>query len=222
MPRPRLPQGPAPDPTRGPEGSAAPGVLPPSAATDQPFGGSRVLQGDSDEALAERSSRGDDRAFETLVDRYERVVFTLTLRMTGNRDDAREMTQDVFVKVWRGLRGFDPERRFFSWIYRIAIHECLNLRRRSGRHEALEGEPESNEAGPEQRFEAAEVERQMQKALAGLPAADRLIIILRHFLDYAHEEIAEILRVPAKTVKSRLYSARQRLRVELEQRGVRR
>ena len=225
--RPPFPKSAPPDPSAEPEGALEPGGLPPTAATgppsaapDQPSGGSCVLINESDEVLAERASRGDDPAFEVLVDRYQRVVFNLTLRMTGNWEDARELTQDVFVKTWRGLRGFDPKLRFFSWIYRIAIHECLNHRRRSGRQEPLVGEPESTEDGPERRIETLEVETKIHEALDRLPDGDRQILVLRHFLDRSYEEIGAILRVPASRVKSRLYTARQRLRGELEQRGL--
>lgn len=205
----------------------APGWWPPAAAADlpsaapnQPSGDTSVLAAETDELLAERATGGNDQAFEVLVDRYQRVIFNLTLRMTGNREDARDLTQDVFVRAWRGLHGFDPRRRFFSWIYRIAIHACLNLRRGSGRQETLEAEVETEEAGPELRIEAMELETEIQEALDRLPAGDRQVLVLRHFLDRSYEEIAEVLRVPAKKVKSRLYAARQRLRGELEKRGI--
>jgi RNA polymerase sigma-70 factor (ECF subfamily) len=194
---------------------------PAPARRDQPSDGSGVLTHESDEVLAARAAGGNGQAFEVLVDRYQRVIFNLTLRMTGNWDDARELTQDVFVRTWRGLRGFDPKLRFFSWIYRIAIHASLNLRRRSGRQEALEWEVESNEAGPELQVEALEVETKIHEALDRLPPGDRELLVLRHFLDHRYEEIAEVLRVPAQKVKSRLFAARKRLRVELEQRGLR-
>jgi RNA polymerase sigma-70 factor (ECF subfamily) len=170
--------------------------------------------------LAGRASRGDVQAFESLVDRYQKVVFNLTLRMTGNRQDARELTQDVFVRAWRGLHGFDTRLRFFSWIYRIAIHACLNLRRSTRRREPLEWEPESGDPEPDQQAEAHELERKVHEALGRLPTGDRQLLVLRHFLDRSHEEIAEVLGVPAMRVKSRLFTARQRLRRELEQRGL--
>lgn len=200
-------------PTHGAD--AAPGT------PDQPSAPSRVLNAETDEALAGRASQGEDEAFEILVDRYERVIFNLTLRMTGNWDDARELTQDVFVRTWRGLRGFDPRLRFFSWIYRIAIHDCLNFRRRAGRQQALEWEPETTAVGPEGRIEGLELETTIHQALDRLSEGDRQLLVLRHFLDRSHEEIGEVLRIPAKTVKSRLFAARQRLRAVLEGRGVR-
>jgi RNA polymerase sigma-70 factor (ECF subfamily) len=125
----------------------------------------------------------------------------------------------VFLRTWRGLSGFDPGLRFFSWIYRIAIHACLNFRRRAGRQETLVVEPESKEKSPETRTEAIEMETNLHRALDRLPPGDREILTLRHFLDRTYEEIGEILWVPASRVKSRLYEARQRLRRELEKRG---
>ena len=81
-----------------------------------------------DEDLVRRAREGDARAFEALVAAHEHAIFNLTLRMTGDREDARDLTQVVFLKAWRGLGGFDDTRRFFSWIYRIAINEAINLR----------------------------------------------------------------------------------------------
>ena len=179
------------------------------------------MRGESDEELAGRAARGDTRAFEILVDRYQRVVFNLAYRMTGNGEDARELTQEVFVRTWRGLSGFDTRQRFFSWVYRIGVHACLNHRRRAGRQQALDWEPESDESGPDRQVEALELERGIQTALDRLPAGDRHLLVLRHFLDRTYEEIAEVLGVPAMRVKSRLFEARRRLRRELERQGVR-
>ena len=200
---PRFPE-PAEHPLDDGSGPPSPAPAGPFRSPDQPSGGLRVLTAQSDEDLAERARRGDDGAFGEIVARYQRVIFNLALRMSGSRDDARDLTQDVFVKVWRGLGGFDSRRRFFSWIYRIAIHECLNHRRRSGRVTELTGEPETTEVGPEGRAVAQEAEEGVRAALARLPGGDRELLVLRHFLDLSLEEIAEILRIPAKRVKSRL------------------
>ncbi len=175
---------------------------------------------ETDEALVRGTLSGDQRAYGELVTRYQRMVYTLVLRMVGNAEDARELTQVVFVKAWRGLSGFDPGRRFFSWLYRISIHECLNHQRARRRFEALEVEPESRDPGPEARSEAHETEAQVQQALSLLNEQDRQILILRHFLDFTYEQIGEVLKISAKTVKSRLYTARQRLRAELVSYGV--
>jgi RNA polymerase sigma-70 factor (ECF subfamily) len=177
---------------------------------------------EADEILVRKSLEGDERAFAELVARYERVIYTVALRMLGSREDAREITQATFVKAWRGLAGFDANRRFFSWIYRITIHECLNHRRHGSRFEALEVEPRSPGPGPDEQAEGHEIEACVQAALGRLAAGDREVLVLRHFLDMSYEAMSEALGIPSKTVKSRLYTARQRLRVELARIGVER
>lgn len=176
---------------------------------------------ESDEVLAEASRCGDRRAFEELVGRYDRVIYTLALRMVGNVEDARDLAQGVFVKAYRGLGSFDPKRRFFSWIFRIAVHQCLNHRRTSGRTTAMETEPEAPDPGPERLAELHEMEAGVQRALERLSEGDRLVIVMRHFMDCTYQDIGDALHVPVKTVKSRLFSARQRLRAELEKGGWR-
>jgi len=175
---------------------------------------------ESDEILVARSLEGDVPAFGELVARYQRVVYTVALRMSGNAEDARDVTQTVFLKAWRGLAGFDPGRRFFSWIYRISVHECLNHRRGRARLEPLMDVHEAAGPGPEQSVEAHETEQVVQCALARLSAGDREILILRHFLDQSYGDIAATLGTQEKTVKSRLFAARQRLRAELARSGV--
>ena len=91
-----------------------------------------------EQELVERAKQGDSRAFEKLVQAYERVIFNLALRMTNDREDARDIAQTVFVKAYQGLKGFDPKYRFFSWIYRIGVNESLNHRGRNRRHEELD------------------------------------------------------------------------------------
>lgn len=178
------------------------------------------MKSEPDEELARRSRAGDQKAFAELVARYERPLYALTLRMSGNRDDAADLLQGVFVKVWTGLGGFDDRRRFFSWIYRIAIHACLNHLRSARRFERMETETESRQRGPEDETERSDREMRLQRALQGLSDGDREILLLRHFLDLSYEEIAEVIGVPVRTVKSRLFTARQRLKAELERQGV--
>jgi RNA polymerase sigma-70 factor (ECF subfamily) len=159
-----------------------------------------------------RCLRGDSSAFEAIVRRYQRVLFAVAHRMLGNYEDARDATQNVFVRAYEGLDSYDPERRFFSWIYRIAVNECLNVRR--GRRPA-EPLPDQMEAagtdGPFQGVEALERSTSIDAALGRLPEEQRLVIVLRHFADLSYAEISDVVGVPERTVKSRLFEARQRL-----------
>ena len=161
-------------------------------------------------ACVVRCLKGDASAFEALVIRYQRVLFTVALRLLGNAEDARDATQNAFIRAYERLDTFDPSRRFFSWIYRIAVNESLNLRRARRPHETL---PETlhTSGGAMDRVEARERGERVQAALMTLPAEQREVVVMRHFADLSYEEIAETLDIPEKTVKSRLFSARQRL-----------
>jgi RNA polymerase sigma-70 factor (ECF subfamily) len=131
--------------------------------------------------------------------------------MLGDADDARDATQATFVKAFLAVKAFDPNRKFYSWIYRIGVNECLNeMRKRRGRAELDESMVDTSH-GPAEHFERAELKLHVRAALREISANDRVVIILRHYLDRSYREIAEILDLPEKTVKSRLYTARQRL-----------
>lgn len=144
--------------------------------------------------------------------RYQRVLFSVAHRMLGNYEDALDATQNTFVRAYQGLETYDPDRRFFSWIYRIGVNECLNARRARRPDEPLPEQIEAAPAGgPFQRVEAAERSDSIDAALAGLTEDHRLVVVLRHFADLSYTEMSEALGVPEKTVKSRLFEARQRL-----------
>ena len=166
---------------------------------------------DPDDAdLVARSRGGDQAAFEILVTRYQRVLFSVAYRMLGDYDDARDATQVAFISAYRKLGTFDPRYRFFSWLYRILMNECLNARRGRRPHEAVRPDMAVG-GGPLEALEAAERRRRVQRALLALPHDYREVIVLRHFGELGYDDIAATLGVPAKTVKSRLYTARQRL-----------
>jgi RNA polymerase sigma-70 factor (ECF subfamily) len=167
-------------------------------------------QDSDDAALVSRTVTGDAAAFESLVVRYEGVLFRVALRMLGDYDEARDATQAAFIKAYRKLPSFDARYRFFSWIYRILLNECLNAQRDRRPHEPIA--PELPAAGtPLDLLEAAERRRRVQQALTALPDEYRQVVVLRHFAELSYDDIAETLGIPAKTVKSRLYTARQRL-----------
>ncbi len=161
---------------------------------------------------------GDNAAFGALVQKYSGKLFNATYRITHGREDAVDATQAAFVKAYEKLPTFDFNHRFFSWIYRIALNEALDIagRRREAR---LDDAPEPIGGDVEGEYAQAERSRLVQRALMELPPDGRALIVLRHFQGLSYGDIAEILRVPEKTVKSRLFTARQRLRKVLEERG---
>ena len=182
----------------------------PDKVTNFSSGGGYVDHDADDLALVARCLAGETAAFEPLVERYQRLLFTVALRMLGDYDRASDAAQNAFVKAYQKLETFDPTRRFFSWIYRILVNECLNERRDHHPHEPLE--PDLAAAGtPADLFEIAERRNRVQAAILALPIDYREVIVLRHFAELSYEEIGETLHVPVKTVKSRLHTAKARL-----------
>ena len=172
-----------------------------------------------DTTLMEQCIKGNRQAFETLLVRYEKPVYNAAYRMLNSRDDARDVTQTVFLKVYEHLDSYDPNYRFFSWIYRITLNESVNVLNKSNRLESLHSEPESQTKGPEQQASSDEMSEGVQIALMAIKSDYRSVLVLKHFLGCSYTEISEILEVPEKTVKSRLYSARQLLKEQLDQDG---
>lgn len=165
-----------------------------------------------DAAIVTRCLAGDAEAFTTLVERYQRVLYNLGLRMLGNPEDARDASQTAFLKAWQKLSTFDPRYRFFSWIYKITVNECLNVINRRRRTEPLDPKVElPSQEDASSSLRAREASEQVQGALLRLSPQHREVVILRHFLEMSYSEMAEMLAIPEKTVKSRLYEARQRL-----------
>jgi RNA polymerase sigma-70 factor (ECF subfamily) len=179
------------------------------------------MAAEDEETLVLRSLAGDRRAFGELVSTHQHVLFNVALRMLNDREDARDVTQTAFLKAWQKLHTYDRRNKFFSWIYRILLNEALNQLRRRRRLEPLDERTVSPERSPEEWTEANEIGAIVQDALMELGTDHRQVIILRHFLHLSHREIGDMLNVPEKTVKSRLYTGRQLLGGILRRRGVR-
>lgn len=169
-----------------------------------------------DRRCVERCLEGDTEAFEGIVDRHGKPVYNAIRRLGADREGARDLTQQVFVKVFEKLDTYDPAHRFFSWLYRIAVNETLNFLKSHHAWEALRDDYESPRPNAEEELEAADRERDLNRALLALDVKYRLVVIARHFLNLSYAEAAEVLDVPEKTVKSRLFMARSQLRESLE------
>lgn len=168
-----------------------------------------------DQALIKRCQQGDRRALEELLMHYQRPVYNAAFRMTGNPQDAADVTQVVFLKVFEHLDRYNPKYKFFSWIYRIAINETINQIKRGNREQTLDEEQQSSDRSPEDQTEASIRSDQVQDELMNLQDDYRTVIVLRHFSEFSYQEISEVLHIPVATVKSRLYTARQQLKNSL-------
>jgi RNA polymerase sigma-70 factor (ECF subfamily) len=161
--------------------------------------------------------KGERTAFEALLIKYEKPVYNAAYRMLNSSDDARDVTQTVFLKAYENLGRYDPKFRFFSWIYRIALNESINCLNSRNRTEELAGEPVAETGGPDDATDTDQQSRRIQSALMKIKPEYRSVIVLRHFHEFNYLEISEILDIPEKTVKSRLYSGRQMLKDVLQE-----
>lgn len=172
-----------------------------------------------DVLCVQRCLDGRAEAFEEIVARYQKPMFNLIYQMVHDYEDAREIAQTAFLKAFSSLKRFDQERRFFSWLCRIAMNESINAITARKPSEPILADLASTAASPEERASAAEVRTSLRLALQRLTPEYRAVITLRHIANCSYREAAEILGVPEKTIKSRLFSARQLLREELRSRG---
>ena len=188
---------------------------------------------DEDRALVDRARAGDAGAFEAMVRRYQGWVLTLALRMLGDRGEAEDVAQEVFLKAYRGLKTFKGASRFSTWLYAIASHQCLNhLQARARRPRPVGGGGGAPGAGgddppdPVDRLadgapradallERADVERIVQAELQHLTGEHRAVLVLRDIQGLTYEEIAEALGLELGTVRSRLHRARMEMKARL-------
>jgi RNA polymerase sigma-70 factor, ECF subfamily len=176
-----------------------------------------------DPQLVKASQRGDQDAFALLVQRHQRRVFNLSLRMVQDYEDASEVTQEAFLAAWQGLPSFRGEARFATWLYRIAYHCCLRQleQRKRGRdlQAVIQAEQILDEMNKEQRVEGILERRDLQaivrEQMEQLPANYRVVLILRHLQEMTYEEMAAVLSMPVGTIKTHLFRARHLLKERL-------
>ena len=172
-----------------------------------------------DDALLARFRSGDRASFATLVARYQKPIFNAAYRVLGSTQDASEVAQEVFLRIVERLDDYDPRYKFFSWIYRIAVNEAIDCLRRTRREEPLDDD-EAIEAGdstnPERAYESSRAGERVQAALMAMTTDHRIVLVLRHYAECSYADMAQILSIDDKTVKSRLFEARQRLADQLQ------
>jgi RNA polymerase sigma-70 factor (ECF subfamily) len=166
--------------------------------------------------------RGNARAYEALVRRYMADAYMVAYGYVGNREDARDLSQEAFVKVHQARARFDESRPFYPWLYRVLRNHCLNYLRRGQRDVSIDDENSHREiASPEptvlEKLESDERRRLVRAAIAKLSDDHREIIVLKNFRDCSYKEIADLLEIPIGTVMSRLFYARQALRALVEE-----
>ncbi|MDR7536929.1 MAG: RNA polymerase sigma factor [Armatimonadota bacterium] len=178
-----------------------------------------------DQRLLEAFRRGEESAFSALVIKYRETVYRLARRMLGNHEDAADATQEVFLRAYRALARFDGRSKLSTWLYRVTVNLCLDMRERGARQPVVVEVETAAEAalGPGLADEAAgrETGRLVRRAIAGLPPRQRAMVALRLYHDLPYQEIARIMRCSEGTVKATMFAALRTLRRALAAQGVR-
>jgi len=180
---------------------------------------------ENEKYLLELAKKGDIDAFEKLIEKYEKKVFNIALKLLGDYDDASETAQEVFLKIFRSLAGFKEQSSFSTWIYRITTNVCFDvLRKRKNNNvvyidEIIENEDEGMKRQIPQKgdsvediVEKKEIKEILNEAIQNLSEEHRTVLVLRDIQGFSYEDISEILNCPEGTVKSRLNRARKALK----------
>jgi RNA polymerase sigma-70 factor, ECF subfamily len=191
---------------------------------------SRELTSVADRDLVATAVSGVEGSFEELVRRYQRPISAYVYRMVGNYESALDLTQEIFIKVYRSLDRYRSEFKFSTWIYKIAHNAAVDhLRRSATREQSLvvgtDGDQfdlpiESGRLSPEQESEQRERRVEIETVVRALPSNYRELIILRHSQDLSYEEIVEVTGLPLGTVKNRLFRAREMMRHHFVEKGI--
>jgi RNA polymerase sigma-70 factor (ECF subfamily) len=163
----------------------------------------------------------DQNAFKHLFDRYKHLVYNICYRMSGNREEAEDNTQDVFIKIFHAIGKFRNEAKLSSWIYRIAVNTCLKRARRKKLENWISLEflfqdagifqPQAYEETPDQEVEILEKEEIVQQAIQRLPERQKTALILHRYENLSYQEIAEIMKISISAVESLLHRAKENL-----------
>jgi len=180
----------------------------------------------SSEDLMIQVAEGDGFAFELLVRRHESPVLNLIYRYVGDRTKAKDLAQEVFIRVWRAANRYEPKAKFTTWIYRITVNLCLNELKSSGKKKMhflesyIEENRTPNEAGNvspsgEDLLLAEERSRQISEALQALPENQRMALILRRYDNLSYQEIAKIMECSVSAIESLLVRAKKNIQEKL-------
>ncbi len=183
------------------------------------------LSNQNERSLIEKSKNGDVKAFEDLISGYEKKVFNIVYRIVGDYNDAQDVSQEVFIKAFRAIGNFRGKSSFYTWLYRIAVNECMDAMKARKKTAVLSinapvGDEDSGIAREikddgeslEEKVERNELRSVIEAALNRMPYEHRIMIVLRDVQGFSYEEIAGILKCPSGTVKSRINRARRALK----------
>lgn len=178
--------------------------------------------------LVARTKKGDRDAYRELVERYQKRVYGIVYGMLHSREDAMELSQDVFIKVFQRIGEFEEKSSFYTWVYRIAVNLAIDFRRKEWKKTHTEYDDDLADDGiddgvfqrdrrnPEQMSQDRQLGEQIEKALAGLPEEQRAVLVMREVEGLSYEQMAEMLDCPIGTIMSRLFYARKKMQQSLK------
>lgn len=183
---------------------------------------------DNEKQLVELARNGDRSAFRSLVDEHKRNVYYLALDLTGNKEDAEDVSQDVFVKAFRSLKKFRGDSKFGTWIYRITVNTCYSMKRKKW-YTATKPEEDMSEVvdntnedkrepaddNPERKTESGFIKKHVDKAIQKLSERERSVFVLRNVNELPFDEIVKIMKLRPGTVRALNFRALKKLRSEL-------
>ncbi len=185
-------------------------------------------EGELDAELVVKAQRGDVHAFDELVERYHGKIYGLTYNMTSNREDAEDLTQEVFIKAFEALPRFRGKSSFYTWLYRIAVNKTINYRKKRNRKRALSLDQFDQEIKTDEVYHAlttkgsplrnmslSELQIKLNEALQNLSEKHRTVVVMHDMQGIPHEEIAKVVGASVGTVRSRLFYARRQMQAEL-------
>lgn len=176
--------------------------------------------------IIKQAVKGNNKAFEQLIQPYEKKIYNIAIQMFKNREDAYDASQEIFIKVYKNLRKFNFDSAFGTWLHRLAVNTCIDEYRKRRRHrenttsfevkgkegDTLVRELPDKEKIPEEQVIQKEIIKEVHKAMNQLDAQQKMILIYREIEEYSYEEISEVLDCNIGTVKSRIFRARQALK----------
>ncbi|MBQ4249941.1 MAG: RNA polymerase sigma factor [Clostridia bacterium] len=193
-------------------------------------GENRILNPEADEiSIIKQVLGGDADAFEHIVKKYEKKVYNLALRYLKNRDDALDLSQEVFIQVYNNLAQFRGDSQFSTWIYRVTYNKCVDMLRKTQklrRNVVMSTDDENffetrdRRASIEEDYEGRETLVTVMKIIDTLPSEQRDVVILRYIKDLSYSQIADVLEIAEGTIKSRLNRARLKIKEQLKESGT--
>lgn len=179
----------------------------------------KVFTDDSDEVLVERVKEGSQEAYTELVRRYMKKAYSIAYQFVGNSEDAKDISQDVFVKIYQSIDRFKQGHKFFSWFYRILVNHCINVRKKISVSpfavEDLSRYSNSADDSVEVTINKRELKDNVHKAIAKLPLKQRKVLILCEIEGFSQQKVSDIMGISEGTVRSRLFYARKKLQKHL-------